>query len=642
MSTISQSRNSRFPTAIALWIALCALLNCAGWILSALHALNRTGYFCVFVAAVAGAALFYEKGMFARFSAQCALRKFRQRFKRKFPLAFLILAVMAIAGGVIYAPANYDALAYRMPRVLHWLAEGRWHWIHTDFARLNTRATGFEWIATPVILFTGTDRFLFLIDAVSFLLLPGLVFSVFTRLGVRPRVAWHWMWIVPTGYCFLLQAGGIANDMFGAVFVLAALDLALRARESRQAGEVWLSIIAAGLCTGGKASNIPLLLPWCIAILPAALPRIKAAPLAAIFIAIVATLSSAVPNSLLNIKYCGDWTGSVAEGAKFKGKPFTCIAGNALLLPFQNLVPPVFPLSNLWNKHADNFLPRPVIEKLHDCFEQGGAFFTTGEMQIEEEAGLGFGVTVLLLVTVAASLLMPSQGNASRGEFFAGNWWRTLILFSPYVSLLVFMAKSGLSGGGRLITPYYALLMPLLLIRSQHSQLTRKKWWRRVAVFLVFILSALLLVIEPTRPLWPANSILSRFAAKNNAPLIVRSRSVYASYQNREKAFQPMLEILPPDTGLLGIVSFDDLETSLWKPFGHRVIRHVTRSDSLEDLQRAHIKYVLATSEWVSGYFGVSFDDWLRDHHGVILKEIPLTLRTSQGPRDWFLVEIQP
>ena len=43
------------------------------------------------------------------------------------------------------------------------------------------------------------------------------------------RAAWHWMWLMPTGYCFLLQAGSIGNDLFGAVFALAALDFALRA-----------------------------------------------------------------------------------------------------------------------------------------------------------------------------------------------------------------------------------------------------------------------------------------------------------------------------------------------------------------------------------------------------------------------------
>jgi phage-related protein len=30
---------------IVAWICLCAFLNCVGWLLSALHLLNRTGYF---------------------------------------------------------------------------------------------------------------------------------------------------------------------------------------------------------------------------------------------------------------------------------------------------------------------------------------------------------------------------------------------------------------------------------------------------------------------------------------------------------------------------------------------------------------------------------------------------------------------
>src|SRR5205807_1785258 len=74
------------------------------------------------------------------------VRKQRGRFRRLFPLLFFTVAALAILGGCIHAPSNYDALAYRTPRVLHWLAEGRWHWIHTDFQRLNTRGCGLEWV----------------------------------------------------------------------------------------------------------------------------------------------------------------------------------------------------------------------------------------------------------------------------------------------------------------------------------------------------------------------------------------------------------------------------------------------------------------------------------------------------------------
>jgi hypothetical protein len=130
--------------------------------------------------------------------------------------------LLVFIGGALYRPSNYDALTYRLPRVLHWLAQEQWHWIHTANYRMNDRSCGFEWLTAPVVLATGSDRALFLINFISFLLLPGLVFSVFTRLGVRRRVAWHWMWLLPTGYNFLLQAGSIGNDSFAAVDALAA------------------------------------------------------------------------------------------------------------------------------------------------------------------------------------------------------------------------------------------------------------------------------------------------------------------------------------------------------------------------------------------------------------------------------------
>ncbi|HSY74445.1 MAG TPA: hypothetical protein VK810_03160, partial [Dongiaceae bacterium] len=220
------------PTAVLIWIWFCAYLNCAGWALSAIHQLNACGY-VVALALWFGALFVWRKKTSKQIFPQFHCRKFRRRFRRPFPLAFLILAAMAFLGGAIYAPNNYDGLTYRVPRILHWLAADQWNWIHTIFPRVNQRACGIEWISAPLIALTKSDRLLFLINIVSFLFLPGLIFSVFTKLGVRSRVAWHWMWIVPTGYCFLLQAGSIGNDLFGAPFALAAVDFALRAKISK-------------------------------------------------------------------------------------------------------------------------------------------------------------------------------------------------------------------------------------------------------------------------------------------------------------------------------------------------------------------------------------------------------------------------
>ncbi|HTA95953.1 MAG TPA: hypothetical protein VK769_07495, partial [Verrucomicrobiae bacterium] len=99
---------------------------------------------------------------------------------------FLVLALLSVIAGLIYVPADGDSNAYRIPRTLEWLGAGQWHWIRTLDIRMNIAGCNFEWLSAPLILFTGSFRFIFLINWISFLLLPGLIFSVFTRLQVRP------------------------------------------------------------------------------------------------------------------------------------------------------------------------------------------------------------------------------------------------------------------------------------------------------------------------------------------------------------------------------------------------------------------------------------------------------------------------
>src|SRR6185503_5750714 len=126
------------PLAVAGWIVLCAFLNCAGWLLSAVHQLNLAGYSILMLAGVAAVILWRKQALAGGWSG-FRPAKLARRFRRPFPIAFLCLAALAFLGGAIHAPNNYDALAYRQPRILNWLAEGQWHWVHTEFQRLNTR-----------------------------------------------------------------------------------------------------------------------------------------------------------------------------------------------------------------------------------------------------------------------------------------------------------------------------------------------------------------------------------------------------------------------------------------------------------------------------------------------------------------------
>ncbi len=539
----------------------------------------------------------------------------------------------------MHAPSNYDALAYRMPRILHWLAAEQWHWIHTDFQRLNPRAVGYEWVATPILLFTHSLRPVFLIGAVSFLLLPGLVFSLFTRLGVRPRVAWHWMWLAPTGYCFALQAGGIGNDIFGAVFALAAFDQALRARQSGKFRDVFLACLAAGLLTGAKASNIPLVLPCALALLPR-WRLLLARPLASAATAAVALFISFLPTALLNVKHCGDWTGARAEHYDYIGPPSITIPGNAIILTLQNFAPPVFPMANRWNAAAPGLMPAEFRRRMKQTFEPSGANLALSELQNEEFAGLGFGVSLLVVVSAVAGGWLGRRQSADPESSTKDRGLRWLRL-APWLSALGYCAKATIGTAARIFTPYYLLLLPALLTSRGQSSVCRSRWWRLCAVC-VFGLAALLVIVTPSRPLWPAQTVLSALVkAHPENQMMRRALTVYAVYSIRADGLAPVRERLPATALTVGLVTFDDLETSLWPPYGKRRFVHVVRGDTREDLLRQGIEYVVLNGEWFPGHVGVTVEEWVRAFRGTIVATVPLRLRAGRETFSWHIVRLQ-
>ncbi len=630
---------SKTPLPLAGWILVCAFFNCAGWGLSAIHQLNLAGYSIAVLGGLIAAGLWWKRltgGGFEGFKWP----KLKRRFRRPFVLAFLVLAALAFLGGLLYAPVNYDSLAYRTPRVLNWLAEGRWHWIHTDFARLNARTCGFEWLTAPFIVFTGTDRGLFLVNMTSFLLLPGLIFSTLTRVGVKQRTAWHWMWIIPAGYCYLLQAGSIVNDMFGAVFSLAAVDFALRARESGRKGEICLSVLAASLLTGAKASNLPLLLPWLVAFWAARHVWLKR-PLMLGALAIPAAACSFLPTVVLNQINCHDWTGLSAEHVtQLIGNcpAWIRVLNNTIVDTLQNLVPPVFPLASKWNHLADQMIPDRLATVLQQHFETSPAHWRLEELAVEENSGLGFGATWLLVASLAAVTI--NRLRRPKVPARPVDLWLRMVCVAPWLGLAYTMSKLGLSSGARYLAPYYPLLLMGLLLGSAQAQLTTRTWWRAGAAA-GFALALGVLIVAPARPLWPAGWVIKHYGARLQANAIgARVFNVYSVYGARAEAFAPVRDSLPEGEKVVGMVTFDDPETSLWRPFGSRRIQHVIEADSAAFLQSEGIHYVVVSKVKFAQLFTEPFDSWLARVNGRVVSSVILNLRASGEPTEWVVVRL--
>jgi len=622
-----------------LWIWLCAFATCAGWTLSAIDQLNRGGYAIAFAVVVivffVGRAVLLRSPNIHGDAATSPYRNWKKcfrRFRRPLPLAFFALAILIFLGGAIYPPSNYTGLQYHLARVLQWLAHDGWWWIHSPNYRMNDRATGTEWLLAPLLLFTKSDRLLFLVNFIPFLLMPGLIFSIFTRLGISVRVAWQWMWLLPTGYNFILQAGSIANDTFPTVFALAAIDFALRACQSGKFFDVGNSILAAALLTGAKASNLPLLLPWAIAFFPS-LPVLRKKILPAIPILLLAATVSFLPNAILNSHFCGDWSGANLEEPRLAQKnPIAGIYGNFFQIALDNFAPPIFPLAHWWNDRAAHFMPHFLVANANKYFDDG--FFALGELPTEDWAGIGFGLSILLLVSIVAAL----YARRNRRARTAATAMRWPFFISIWLALIAYSAKSGLTNTARIIAPYYPLLIASLVVSVAWSEIIRRRWWKIFAGIAV-ALSFVVLIVSADRPLWPAKTILSKLVAQHpNSSAISRALNVYTIYSKRSDPLASVRQLLPENIKVVGFIGgADDMDISLWRPFGSRTVKHFFWNDSEI---RSQVQYAVVGGANLKAR-GATIDDWLLKNNAELIAATNATLKVGEGVQPWFVVQLK-
>ena len=621
------------PTLWGVWLLLCTSLILGGWCLSALHSLNVTGYAfllpCVAILLVAYSCLRGVRGF--RFA------RLRWRILHLFPAGYLALLLLAFCGGSFYAPSNYDALAYRLPRLLHWLSESQWHWIHTNFHRLNVRAVGIEWISAPLLCLTHSDRFLFLINITSFLLMPSLVFSFFIRLGVSPRIAWQWMWLLPSGYVYITQAGSIGNDLFVTVITLLAFNFAIRAFQTNQWQETAFAILGGGVMTAAKSSSLPLLLPLSLLLVRPLWYFLRERPLAFLSFSLLSLSASFFPTAILNILYAGDWSGAGLENLELKtsGIPHIRFLWNALYCLVTNLTPPIFPFASSVNHWTNSRLPQDFLDQFRGYFEKDLLHFNLIEMQMEEYASLGLGLTLALIFGVCCSRSFLHRTSKRSVPFSLA----ILISVTSWFGLFLFFSRSGFTTSGRFASAYFPLLIPLFLLGDGFLKLSRRPRWHFLCFF-IFLSSAILVFVLPARPLFPAPQFFaSQFFSHSALPSALKDRlaTVYEVYRQRPEAFLP----LRPQIGqekVVGLMAYDCPEATLWKPYGTIVVKHVLPSDSLQYLKNADISKIVACGSIFPQRFHSSFDEWLALFPSATAHRVSLSLRAENPDNSWNIV----
>jgi hypothetical protein len=617
--------------AAALWICCWAYFGCAGWLLAALHQLNTAAYAAALLPAL-GFARFWLRRHPPAFSAQ----KFLRRFRRPLPAVFLGAAFLTFLGGALYAPANYDALTYRLPRLLNWFVAHRWFWIPTINERVNYSGVAWEWTAMPLLALTRSDRALFLIDWSGFLLLPGLLFSIFRQLGVGPRVARAWMWILPLAFGYVTQAGSIGNDLPGAGFCLLSVCFGLRARRSGRFADVWLALLAAALLTGIKLSNAPLALPCLVAVWPA-LRRLREHLVASFFLAGVAITISSVPIMALNHAYACSWTGDPNNQYQMQVKNVrAAFLGNSLLLAGETAMPPLLPNARKLTEVLDRKLPASWAALLKQDFPR---FYLAklGEVPGEEGSGLGLGIIFLLFVgAVGAGIGWGRIAAAPRPHF------RSLVWLAAWVAGLVYMAKMGSEATARLMLPYYPLLLVPCLLLPGHNVLRRRRVeWFFAATAALSILPAL--VLSASRPLWPGRTVCAQLAASHPANAgLRRMAAVYSTYAHRNDLLAPLRAQLPADAGQIGFIAgSNDADYSLWRPFGRRRVIDL-RYDAPQFLkQPGDFRWLVVKDEAWPDICAMPLADWAQTNHFQVVSSTVIVELVSWGGQSWTVLRQQ-
>jgi len=616
-----------------LWSAWCSL---SGWGLSAVHQLSGGGHLALLP--VLAVALWYwlkttasARGDFSNFT------KWRRRLTRPLPLIYLAIAGLSLLAAVVNDhPWSFDAATYRLPRLLYWWSAHHWYWIGTVDHRLDLSSTGFEWQMLPLIELTHSDRFLFLLNWLPLLLMPWLVFLAFRALGVSGRSARRWMWLLPSGYCYALQSSGLQNDGYAVNYLLAAIGLAAWAYHTRHAAGLWLTLLAAALLTGAKLSNLPLLLPLGVLLLPV-LARVRWVNWRLLVVLLLAVGCSFLPLAFLSWEHTGDWLGDPVDqwGNKTHGA-VGAAAANLILFAKDALQLPYFPGSQHVNALLAGFNHRAFVQRLGQShLEFMGVHF--GEMAYEGPAGLGFGLA-LYLALLLAGLVWVTPGAAPPAPLRVP--WR-LVPWLAWLAFAVYLAKLGSDHSPRIAAAFYPLLLVALLRCPRVQVLERKKAFGLLAgVAALLVLPVILLT--PTRPLVPAQSL----ARLTHSAALTQVAAQYQFWADLRDNLAPLRDQLPPEATRLGFAGgLRDTAYGLWKPLGSRqVVELGLPTGPRAQLPPLDLKYAVVTERGLQERYHLDLQTWLARAGGAIVftypRNVMLDAHSAPQYESWYLVTL--
>jgi hypothetical protein len=192
----------------------------------------------------------------------------------------------------------------------------------------------------------------------------------------------------------------------------------------------------------------------------------------------------------------------------------------------------------------------------------------------------------------------------------------------------------------RHIAPYYPFLIAIPLLAPSQDRVVRGGSWKWLAAA-AMASSVVLVIITPSRPLWPARWFFSTFASQHSSPAMSRAAAGFSVYSERADALGNLRDALPAGATLVGLLNFaSGPELPLWKPYLHRQVRHIRPGESVGPLMQKGMAHVILNTKDFQNHMGITPEQWLATQQGTILKRQSIRMLVKEPPSEWWTVEL--
>lgn len=539
-----------------------------GWGLSWWNRLNWLGWLSVagFLAAVA----FARRGAGSWTNLLASVGE---------PLAFwpfILVGGLALVAALIYPPTMLDSLAYRLPRVLLWLQENQIRHVSTADARLNYMPQGWGLATLPLIQLAG-DRLVSFWNYASWVMFYFIAFDwAFETSGSLPKSR-VMAFIASTSTFAVLQACEAASDLFMTTLVLLGLRFVMQFERTRDWREIPSAVFCLLLAANAKPHVIVLALPlmiwfWMSFSNPWKSFRWRWLPgLIPLWL-----VCSPVLSWMLNYETYQSWSGERLNAA-FSGNPMWKVLLGTVMTFWQGIQPPINPLALALNGRLE-----PVISHLGVCTLVPRFNLKSSPVSLVDGASLGLVLFVLLVVGVILAVRRDRQALHSwRGWAMAAGlagYWLALSQLVPetvgrsFCVFLFFAVPLAMTG--------WNLMRPQVL---------------RASLYLCLASSLLSLVLNPERPLWPANRVHRALAEVPRFKGLAKVMEPYLLVPERARTGEALVRAIPGDEPAVVVLAGEDRPLlAFFRPYSlRRDVLLLAPHANQRELNRLQVNYVI-------------------------------------------------